>query len=704
MSNDRGHDDRGHDDRGHDDRGHEVEARRFAVLSERPGPEAASRIAVGLADSDWRVRKEAASSAGRLASDPAVIAVLVEAVLQPEDVSSRNAAIEAFAHVGARGARPLIDALARSTVTARKFVCAALGGTGPEGIPVLADLARDPDPNTATVALESLARIGGSAAEDALRGSLRAEDWVVRLAALEGLAQLGSRVPVSTLAPLIEDPLLRRFAIRLLGRSEDLDAVAPLARCLRGPTSGGELAEIAIALSTLADDVPGASSVIGEAARALASDQRVELRTLLPGDDLFAARAAAHLLALARDTDALGAISALAARAEIGAGAVSALRAFGADAVRPLLAVADSLEPSGRAWALEVAAELAAIARTAHGEAASEGTPAALGSEVRARLRAALEAQEEVVVRAATRALSYWAEPGDAEVLVRVGSEHRGAVARAAGTALEALSQTAPRSVESASEIAPVDGAEAWSTAIAALGVEAALEKLRAAISSGEPAARRAALLVLDRIDGEEAAELASVALADEDVEARVAAVTVLSRMRDHAARDVAGRTLRVALREESPAVRAAAARALGALGDVSATDALRDLLRDSGPGVALAALSAMRALGSTDRASEPDLEELLVDVLGHPDAEVVKEGLRVVAGGRLERKEVRLALGLAHPAWDVRRLAASLLGELGSAESRQCLAERKAIETDDLVLGAIDDALAGRSSGGKGA
>jgi HEAT repeat protein len=680
------------------DRDGSSEDRRVAVqaASERPGPGAVAKVAEGLADSDWRVRKEAAAAAGKLGNDPSLLSVLVGALLQPDDVGLRNAAIEAFGYVGPRGAKALIASLERAPATARKFVCAAMGGCGPECVPALAALARDPDPNTATVALESLARIGGSGAEAALREHLAAGDWVVRLAALEGLSQLGARVPVATLAPMVEDPLLRRFALRLLGRSSDPASVAPLARGLSIPTSTTELVEIVAALEAIHESTSVGADAVASAARSFGIADRAGLRALVSDDDPIAARAAALLLLLARDADALPAIAALAARAELGPSALAALRSFGAAAVRPLLAIAPSLDGPARAWALEVAAELAAHVGTGSSSVPAPSPDPALAREVRLALRVGLEARDSNVVRAAARSLSHFAEPEDATLLVKLGAEHGGAVARAAGSALEALSVSAPRSIAAALDAASPDGAEGWSAAIAALPADAALEKLLAAISSGEVAARRAALLALDRVDGAEAAEAAAVAIADEDVDVRVAAVSVLARMKDPAAREIAGRTLRVALREESAPVRAAAARSLGALGDRTAVGVLKELLRDPGPGVALAALSAMRALGGSEPPNAPDLEELLVDTLGHPDEEVVKEGLRAVAESRIDRKEARLAVGLSHAAWDVRRLAASLLGAIGSVEARARLEERAALESDDLVKRAISAALRG--------
>lgn len=676
-----------------DDRDHAgSESRRLLVraASERPGPEAAATIARGLADPDWRVRKEAAAAAARLSDVPTMLTLLVDALIQSEDVGLRNAAIEAFGHIGPRAASTLSEALDRAPPSARKFICAAMASSGPQVVPALARMSADADPNTATVALESLAQIGGPAAEQVLRDRLSSEDHVVRLAALEGLARLGAQVPVAFLAPVTADPVLRRFALRLLGFCGDPEAAGHLARGLRDAASTAELIDIVLALDRLAGAGPGCAEAVTAEAQALGAPARAALRALLVDEDSGIAGAAAHVLVLARDLDALAPIAALAARVELPPPVIEALRALGPAAARTLLALSARLDAPARAWALEAAAELAV--------GSGEADPA-LAAEVRATLREALSAREENVVEAALRALAHWAEIEDAAHLVRLGASRSPGIARAAAGVLEALARAAPSALARALDQAPADGAEAWALAVAALPAEAALEKLRAAISSGEPGARRAAVEALDRIDGPGAAELAAVALADEDVDVRIAAATVLGRLRDPEARAIGSRTLRLVLRESSAPVRAAAARGLGALGDGEAAPALRELLKDPAPGVAPAALAALRALGVTRGMSEADIEALLADAFGHSDDEVVKEALLLVAESGVPRREVRLAIGLAHPSWDVRSLSASLLGEVGGPEAIALLRNRLAQESDDLVRAAIVAAL-GRAGG----
>jgi HEAT repeat protein len=103
---------------------------------------------------------------------------------------------------------------------------------------------------------------------------------------------------------------------------------------------------------------------------------------------------------------------------------------------------------------------------------------------------------------------------------------------------------------------------------------------------------------------------------------------------------------------------------------------------------VALAAIEGLRAL------ADPVLGDVLVEALGHPDEEVVKEVLSAIAESRGGRTVSRLSVGLSHPAWDVRRHAAQLLAAHGGSEARTALETRAKAEEDELVREALARAL----------
>ena len=663
-----------------------------------------------LGDTDWRVRKEAARVAATVAEDWGLTPELVDGLCQGENVGLRNAALEVLERLGPRAASALLVALPRVPEAARKFVVAALGFAGGAGVEKLAELSNDADPNTAQAALEALARVGGARAEDALRGRLSSRDPVQRLAALEGLERLEARVELRDIAPLLEDRLTRRLALRVLGYAEEPEAVHALLAAL--DDSGAMAAEATVALGRVSIRGGPAARELASRAERLGESTRVTLRALLGagsgGSDQLR-RAAATVLLLAHDTEVLGVAAELASEERLSPVAVDALRRWGVGAIAPLLAVAPTLGPRAKAAALDVASDLAA---------AGAPSPALVASLLLA-LRETLADAEPVASASAAAALARWAEPSDAALLVAAARRFPELVARPAGRALERLARRSPSAVADAVlgvELAGAIGA-ALLAAVAALGGDVASDRLQATLNADDPRARRAAVMALAHLDGDRAAELAGFALADEDVDVQVAAVGVLARLTDPAGAplgaaalrlglragaepvvarltDPAGAPLgaaarRLALRAGGAPVVAAAARALGAIGDRGSVAALRELVSEGRPGVGVAAMQSLRAL------EDPGLDDLLVEALGQIDEELVKEALRAIAQSDAPRREARIALALEHGAWDVRQLAATLLADADGKEAWKALSKRLEREDDAGVRAAIERALA---------
>jgi HEAT repeat protein len=166
-------------------------------------------------------------------------------------------------------------------------------------------------------------------------------------------------------------------------------------------------------------------------------------------------------------------------------------------------------------------------------------------------------------------------------------------------------------------------------------------------------------------------------------------AADALGAVRDADGRAVGVEPLLLALDGEASDVRAAAARALGVAGDARVVEALRRHVRGETASVSIAALEALRHL------DPGSLDDLLVDMLAHQDREVVKQALMGLSESADARAVTRLAIGLTHADWAVRRLAATLLSERGGAEALQALRERATLEGDELVLAVIERALA---------
>jgi len=206
--------------------------------------------------------------------------------------------------------------------------------------------------------------------------------------------------------------------------------------------------------------------------------------------------------------------------------------------------------------------------------------------------------------------------------------------------------------------------------------------------------ARRAAVIALPRLGGVVAAELAGFALADEDVDVQVAAVRVLAELNEASDEPLGLDQLRLALRATFEPVVAAAARALGAIADAASAPRLRELVSEGKPSVAVAAMEALRTM------DDPALDDLLVEALGASDEELVKEALRAIARRERPRRAARVALALEHAAWDVRQLAARLLGEIGTEDAAAALHKRAPREADRLVRDAIERSLSAIGEG----
>ena len=669
----------------------DVEVRRRAVVhaaSDRAEPALGVLLMRALGDEDWRVRKEAALAAVRRAEELSLMEPLVEAICQGENVGLRNAALDVLEELGERAAPALIAQLPRAPEHARKFLIEALGEAGgPLVIYELRKAAFSEDVNLAGEAIEALGRIGGLEAEGVIRARLAASDPFLRLASLEALNRRDAVVEWEELAPLLEDRMLRRVAIAALGRTGRGEALDPLLTALEDPA----LHTVGAAATSLVRLLRHTGALLERAQPrldALSARARAGLTALLGGSaEIELRRAAAELLARAKDEGALGRIV---AQLTVDAGSpetLDALRAWGHEAVRPLLLLASRLDsPEERAVALELASDLASV---------SEAPTRPLRVLVRAALRDALRDHEPVVVAAAARSLASYADAADTDALVQCALSAHPDVARAAAHALEVLVASDRDAVERAIRDLEIERTQAGALAsvLAMLGGPEALDRLRALLSSDDGHVRRAALHALGSIGGARAAEMVALALADEDSDVQAAAAQVLGRLRDENGEAVGAGELLLAVHSEHAHVRAAVARALGASGIKLAVEPLRELVRDPDGGVALAAVEALGQL------PDPALGSGLRDALLHPDREVVKAALRALASAHEAGEQdatvsTQLIAALSHDAWDVRQLAAELIRELYLTNALPALAAQLARETDDLARGTLGDAL----------
>ena len=661
----------------------DAEVRRRAVtdILDAQGEGLGDLLMRALGDEDWRVRKQAVLVGRQCASELDVLKSLVGAITQGNNVGLRNSALELLGELGGEVVDALVEALPKVSEGERKFVVEALAACGePRVVDVLLEVAESGDPLLEAAAMDAMAAMGGPAAERLLRTKLNTREGYLRMAALDGLNRLRAVLPWSDLQPLLQDKLAFRLAVQALGRCGSSEAVEPLLRAL-GDRSSRLAADAVVALHHLQRSGADLGQLVDDQVRELAEPQRQRLRELCEHAELEPRQAACHLLVLSRDGSAFGAVSALVAEDALATETLLGLAVWGQDAVEGFLALATRAKPPYGAAALHVGGELAV-------KLAEQGPLGELEERIRRQLRALLSADDPDLRLAAVHCLGPWAQAADAKRLVALMVAAEGELLSASGQALAGLAAREPSSVNEALDGVPLDGPAGPVVArmVAQLGGDHAFSRLHGALLASEPTTRAAAIESLSQLGGARAVELIALSLTDESPEVQLSAAHALGTINDSEGRDLAVESLRLALRGNSAGVQAASARALGRAQDGNAIPLLRELARTGAAEAQVGALEALRVLG------DEGIDELLLDALSNTDTEVVKQGLV----GLHDRAGQAAAIEgcLSHAAWDVRELAARLLGDARSVSSAPVLRERLELEQDDLVVEAVKEAL----------
>jgi HEAT repeat protein len=360
-----------------------------------------------------------------------------------------------------------------------------------------------------------------------------------------------------------------------------------------------------------------------------------------------------------------------------------ALRLFGRAGARPLLAATVHSKPAVRAAALALAASL-------------EGADP---SVVLPELRAALEDPSADVVACAVEALG---PLGDATDLPRVAGLLGHVDERVVAVVTGAISELAARHVDAARDLlrGRASGYDPLALGCVLLGAIATTQRLQdedirileRALAHDHPQVRRLAIDALAQAGGEAAADAVVFALADEEREVQLAAARALGRL---------GRPDPLVGVVADPRDPVLVATALRALRDADAGRALasaRPLVAHPDAAIACAAVETIGQLASSASSVpshiEAECEDALFGALDHTDPEVVKLALSLVGAEPGARALARLGLCLDHESWEVRRLAAELLGQDGRPSAQGLLRARYEREKDPLVRSAIGSAV----------
>jgi HEAT repeat protein len=664
----------------------EERRRAVAALRQLGTPERVGLLLEAMGDADWRVRKEAVGVAAALAPAGDVLGGLLDALRPNENVGLRNAAVEALGAYGAEAVAALSKALPSLDADGRKLAAEALAISGqPAALGVLRGLLSDPDANVRAAAIEAVSVVGSTSGNEAFKildGCLDASDSFLKLAALDGLNRLGMSLPWRRIEQLLDDPVLERSLLRTLGRAAHPHAAPLLVRALERARGAG----VQLALSALVEFMRSGDDALG-ALSAVAPEQR--------------SGAAERLLALAgpKQEDLELRRLALSAGGALGVPGIAELAAEALSDARLLSEADEALTLLGRA----AVPALLERARHVQGEACAAcidlvGRLAGreLADQAMPELVRALGVSSPEVVRAALGALT---QIGDAACLPAVAACLRtDSLRSAAEAAIGAIAERHPEAAMALARGAAPSGVEAHAAAvvIAVLGTSGRgsvgkdVEFLSAVVSSAGPGERRAAIEALGQVGGAEAVDAVAFALSDEEHDVRLAAVSALGRLKtaEGAAAGVPA-LLEVVEGGSDPELVAAAVRALGESRDARAFESLRPLVQSGEP---MAAVSAIEALSRFSPASRR--YDALLEGLSHRDPEVVKAALLALGDGSDPRTVVHLGVCLDHAAWDVRRLAADLLGRVPTETALGLLRARLSIEENPLVCEALARAL----------
>ncbi|HEY3233456.1 MAG TPA: HEAT repeat domain-containing protein [Polyangiaceae bacterium] len=667
----------------------EPEERRLATarIVELAGEARRRCLLRALGDADWRVRKEAAATAIRLSPANDVLRTLLEALEPGENVGLRNAAVEALAGFGPEAIGALSGALSKLDADGRKLAAEALGRSRlPDALPILRSLLNDADPNVRAAGVEAVATIGDASGEQSIRilqNCLESPDRFIRLAAITGLNQLGVILPWNSIEPLTGDRILERSALLAAGRSADKKAIPLLVSALeagRGESLNA-MAALASFIHTTAPELDTLKEALGD----LSEQTRTRLKALARDPDQSPDVRGSALLIHAALGTAESAEAAAEALQDIHTAPVAelAFEVLGPIGVPVLVEHVRSAEPETRAVCIGLLSRKALLE---HRDAAVHAIHEALSDASTEVKRAALDALALL-----------GGEASLGPVAAFLTDDAPAALRQSAASALGAIARRYPESARRIARAAAADGPGAHAAAVITGAVGAPVRDslssdvgfLSEVLTSESAVLRRAAIDALAEIGSALGMEAVAFALTDEKRVVQLAAVHALGCLRnpDGTAAGVVHLS-RLAGDMNDLELAVAAIRALGRASDAQTLEMLKPLAKAGDTARAVAAVDAIAHL------TDPKRTDALIDALAHPDCEVGKAAMRALAHEVDPRVHAHLGACLDHEVWDVRRLAADLLGRTGGVASLGLLRAKLSAEGEPLVREALQRAI----------
>ena len=647
------------------------ETRRLAVvaLSRLPFNDVRDLFARAMGDGSWRVRKEAVDALSAFPFAEEIVTALVEMLRSQDNAGMRNSAAESLERIG-REAVPILDRyVADSDHDVRKFVIDILGCIGDAtAVPFLLGALSDPDPNVCAAAAENLGKIGDAAAVPHLLQALTRDDLWLRYTTLEALCRIGYPVPLSSVAPLAGENLLKKAVFDCLGAIGAEDAVPILMDGLR---ERGKSFRDAAAVSLmrvkerLAPDV--AEELICVPLRNFVGSQAVErLAASLETPDRTVKEAIIAILGMIGDTRVATRLLHGCHDERLRRQCLVAFRSMGDEGIRSLL---QSFSDSGDEEQCLIAYVCGELNR---GDSADQ---------LREGMRSPNANLRRISVLAAAKIGLTGLTDDVAALLLDVEPEVREASIEVL-CCFAPLDRTAVRRI--AVRLAETDFAEKRREAAMLFAALEETDRLSLLLKDEDPSVRKIAVASLGKLHSAVDAGHFVMALTDEEADVRIAAATALGEIGGN---DLLGPLL-LALNDEDLWVRCAALKSIGKLGTDEAFEAIAKVFAEAEGLELVSALDALAEIGS-DKAFA-----MVESALDNPDEDVVKAAIATLSGDGEQWFYNAAERLLAHPHWDVRNsFAKAMAGRLGE-KAVPYLQKALAVETDGLVRGQVQELL----------
>jgi HEAT repeat protein len=621
-------------------------------------------------DASWRVRKESIALFLTMPVSRKLIGEIIELLHADENAGLRNAAVEILTGMGKEAVPMLLDQSRCPDHDVRKFIIDILGDiAAPESIPTLIRGLADDNSNVRAAAAENLGKLKTAEAVPALLKAMQHPDLLLQFTILEALSRIAAPVPLAELLPYKDEKLLRKALVDCLGKAGDASAINELVVSLTDPMRNVREAAI-LALVEISARHPD------QVCRQLAGCEKGPAADAVTGylDDEFndsLKRASVRILGWLGAEDAVEPLLRLLGYESLQQEAMVALVDIGKAAPHALLASWPAVKGDRRACLAYVLGE-------------SECAESLL------LLQEGLRDVDPQIIRMSAYALGKIGAVQMLPDLVACLQSNSSEVQDAASQALISLGHQFPDETFAALQPLLVhnDPKQRVFAVVVLRGLDnsSILDTLSMAIKDSAAEVRRAAIKVFERYDVGEHISKLLLSLTDEDAEVRRTVVEILGNCNDEDALD----GLQLALQDEDIWVRSSAVRGLGRFAAERSRALVEQSLTDPVGLVSIAAMETLADLAGADAVPQ------IVAALDHADEEVVTAAMNLLTHfGAEDWIEAHAERLINHSFWAVRVQVARSAVEVLGANARPLLAERLAVETEELVRQQLTSLLA---------